>query len=120
MQMQGVGKGNEGILVLGATNTPWDLDSAIRRRFEKRKLQILLSLTFSIVFNVCISGSACVLRYDSVFRFLPRCSLSGVYIPLPDLHARATMLKLHIGATPHCLSDRDFETLAARTEGFSG
>lgn len=36
VQMQGVGKGNEGILVLGATNTPWDLDPAIRRRFEKR------------------------------------------------------------------------------------
>lgn len=36
VQMQGVGKGTEGILVLGATNTPWDLDPAIRRRFEKR------------------------------------------------------------------------------------
>ena len=36
VQMNGVGKGNEGILVLGATNTPWELDSAIRRRFEKR------------------------------------------------------------------------------------
>lgn len=36
VQMQGVGKGNEGILVLGATNIPWELDPAIRRRFEKR------------------------------------------------------------------------------------
>uniref|UniRef100_A0A0A9WUK5 Vacuolar protein sorting-associated protein 4B n=1 Tax=Lygus hesperus TaxID=30085 RepID=A0A0A9WUK5_LYGHE len=36
VQMQGVGRGNEGILVLGATNVPWELDSAIRRRFEKR------------------------------------------------------------------------------------
>jgi vacuolar protein-sorting-associated protein 4 len=36
VQMQGVGKGNDGILVLGATNTPWELDPAIRRRFEKR------------------------------------------------------------------------------------
>jgi vacuolar protein-sorting-associated protein 4 len=35
-QMQGVGNSNESILVLGATNTPWDLDTAIRRRFEKR------------------------------------------------------------------------------------
>lgn len=36
VQMQGVGVDNEGILVLGATNIPWGLDSAIRRRFEKR------------------------------------------------------------------------------------
>ncbi|XP_061744303.1 vacuolar protein sorting-associated protein 4B-like [Nerophis ophidion] len=36
VQMQGVGKENNGIVVLGATNTPWTLDSAIRRRFEKR------------------------------------------------------------------------------------
>lgn len=34
--MQGVGKGNDGVLVLGATNTPWELDPAMRRRFEKR------------------------------------------------------------------------------------
>ena len=32
VQMQGVGNDNDGILVLGATNTPWSLDSAIRRR----------------------------------------------------------------------------------------
>ncbi|XP_076582483.1 vacuolar protein sorting-associated protein 4B-like [Chaetodon auriga] len=36
VQMQGVGNDNDGILVLGATNIPWSLDSAIRRRFEKR------------------------------------------------------------------------------------
>lgn len=36
VQMQGVGKDMDGILVLGATNIPWVLDSAIRRRFEKR------------------------------------------------------------------------------------
>jgi vacuolar protein-sorting-associated protein 4 len=36
VQMEGVGRSGDNILVLGATNTPWDLDSAIRRRFEKR------------------------------------------------------------------------------------
>eukprot|EP00300_Choanocystis_sp_HF-7_P002134 c11666_g1_i2.p1 GENE.c11666_g1_i2~~c11666_g1_i2.p1 ORF type:complete len:427 (+),score=120.28 c11666_g1_i2:45-1325(+) len=36
VQMQGVGNDSDGILVLGATNIPWGIDSAIRRRFEKR------------------------------------------------------------------------------------
>jgi len=36
VQMQGVGTDNSGVLVLAATNIPWTLDTAIRRRFEKR------------------------------------------------------------------------------------
>ena len=36
VQMQGVGNDTTGVLVLGATNTPWSLDPAIRRRFERR------------------------------------------------------------------------------------
>ena len=30
--------GNDGVCVIGATNTPWELDSALRRRFQKRIL----------------------------------------------------------------------------------
>ncbi|XP_063244766.1 vacuolar protein sorting-associated protein 4 [Bacillus rossius redtenbacheri] len=79
VQMQGVGTDNEGILVLGATNIPWVLDAAIRRRFEKR-----------------------------------------IYIPLPEEHARLTMFKLHLGSTPHTLTEEDLKVLAQKTSGYSG
>eukprot|EP00951_Prasinocladus_malaysianus_P027599 scaffold248447_cov44-Prasinocladus_malaysianus.AAC.1 len=36
VQMQGVGKGEKRVLVLGATNMPYNLDQAVRRRFDKR------------------------------------------------------------------------------------
>jgi len=36
IQMQGVGSNNKGVLVLGATNLPWEIDQAVRRRFERR------------------------------------------------------------------------------------
>lgn len=36
VQMQGVSNKPDGVLVLGATNLPWSLDPAMRRRFEKR------------------------------------------------------------------------------------
>lgn len=34
--MDGVGHNQTGVLVLGATNVPWELDPAMRRRFDKR------------------------------------------------------------------------------------
>ena len=36
VQMQGVGRDDEGILVLVTTNIHWDLDPAVRRRFQKK------------------------------------------------------------------------------------
>ncbi|CAI4215583.1 unnamed protein product [Parascedosporium putredinis] len=35
VQMEGVDNNNQGILVLGATNLPWGLDLAMRRRFQR-------------------------------------------------------------------------------------
>jgi len=36
VQMQGVDSNNKNVLVLGATNLPWEIDPAVRRRFERR------------------------------------------------------------------------------------
>lgn len=36
VQMNGVGHDDQGVLVLAATNIPWNLDPAVRRRFERR------------------------------------------------------------------------------------
>ncbi|CAM0878575.1 unnamed protein product [Alopecurus aequalis] len=79
VQMQGVGHNDDKVLVLAATNTPYALDQAVRRRFDKR-----------------------------------------IYIPLPDAKARQHMFKVHLGDTPHSLSESDFELLGRKTEGFSG
>jgi vacuolar protein-sorting-associated protein 4 len=80
VQMQGVGS-NDGnrVLVLAATNTPYQLDQAVRRRFDKR-----------------------------------------IYIPLPDASARAHMFKVHVGETPNDLTEAEYQSLGAQTEGFSG
>eukprot|EP00483_Globobulimina_turgida_P000425 UN00425 len=78
VQMQGVGKDCKGVLVLGATNCPWDLDPAVRRRFVKR-----------------------------------------IYIPLPGKLARKTIFRIHVGEDT-TLTDKDYDVLADRTEGYSG
>ncbi|KAJ7087039.1 P-loop containing nucleoside triphosphate hydrolase protein [Mycena crocata] len=36
VQMDGVGHDDTGVLVIGATNIPWQIDSSIKRRFQKR------------------------------------------------------------------------------------
>ncbi|KRX58276.1 Vacuolar protein sorting-associated protein 4A [Trichinella sp. T9] len=42
VQMQGVSNDNDGILVLGATNIPWVLDAAIRRRYSGADISIVV------------------------------------------------------------------------------
>lgn len=51
----------------------------------------------------------------AVLRFEKR-----IYIPLPEEAARAQMFKLHLGNTPHSLTDANIHELARKTEGYSG
>lgn len=52
--MQGVGNKEGKILVLGATNFPWGLDPAMRRRFQKR---IYISLPEEIArYNMLVNA----------------------------------------------------------------
>ena len=67
------------MLVLGATNRPWDLDNAMLSRFEKK-----------------------------------------VYVPLPDLPARAAIFKIHTAGVNSVLTDEDFIELGVRSDGYSG
>jgi len=70
---------NTSVLILAATNTPWELEEEIRQRFERR-----------------------------------------IFIPLPDVQCRKRMFQLSVGETPHNITESDFQSLAERTEGFSG
>lgn len=43
-----------------------------------------------------------------------------IYIPLPEEAARAQIFRLHLGNTPHSLSDTNIQELARKTDGYSG
>jgi len=70
---------NKPMLVLGATNRPWDLDNAMLSRFQKK-----------------------------------------VYVPLPDLEARAEIFRIHTKGVNMALNDEDFIELGVRSERYSG
>ncbi|EDQ86898.1 uncharacterized protein MONBRDRAFT_38150 [Monosiga brevicollis MX1] len=74
VQMQGVGHSNDNVLVLGATNLPWALDSAIRRRFEKR-IYIPLPDTAArrVMFKLNVGDTRCTLT-DADYLELAGCT----------------------------------------------
>lgn len=78
-EMDGTNGDNEGVLILGATNAPWHLDSAFLR-----------------------PG-----RFDRL-----------LFVPPPDLEARKEVARIHAREKP--VVNLDEETLAKKTEGFSG
>ncbi|KAL2328477.1 hypothetical protein Fmac_021904 [Flemingia macrophylla] len=90
VQMQGVGHNDQKVLVLAATNTPYALDQAIRRRFDKRIYIPLPDLK----------------ARQHMFKAR---AIYTMFVPM-----------VHLGDTPHNLAESDFEHLARKTEGFSG
>ncbi len=78
-EIDGASSNNEDVLIIGATNTPWRIDSAFRR-----------------------PG-----RFDHV-----------LFIPPPDLEARASIFKILLDGIPQ--ENVDFKKLAKASEQFSG
>lgn len=78
-QFDGLGAHNEGVLVLAATNMPWDVDPAMKRpgRFDRQ-----------------------------------------VFVPPPDVAARAQMFELKLEGVPH--GSIDAAALASQTQRFTG
>lgn len=63
VQMDGVGKDSKGVLVLGATNIPWQLDAAIRRRFQRRVHIALPDLPARTkMFELAVGSTPCDLK----------------------------------------------------------
>ncbi|KAF3908474.1 Spastin [Orbilia brochopaga] len=60
VQMDGVGHDSTGVLVLGATNIPWQLDGAIRRRFQRR-IHIALpdAASRQRMFQIAVGSTPC-------------------------------------------------------------
>lgn len=97
VQMDAVGSDDTGVLILGATNLPWELDQAIKRRWAC---------------GIIISAMYCVPDLTYSIRRLEK----RIYIPLPDLEARRQMFQLNVGTTSCNLVPNDFRRLAELTE----
>ncbi|RHY32606.1 hypothetical protein DYB32_002595 [Aphanomyces invadans] len=100
VQINGVGSGeksdveNNRVMVLAATNLPWQIDEAMRRRLTKR---------------VCTVLSPFPIRR---FQFMARASLD---IPLPDIHGRRALFNLNLKRVD-VAPDVDYDRLATQTE----
>jgi len=74
VQMDGVGRDSKGVLILGATNIPWQLDAAIRRRFQRRVHISLPDLPARMkMFELAVGSTPCELKAED-FRTLGKLS----------------------------------------------
>lgn len=136
VQMQGVGKNSDNVLILAATNTPWEIDPAMRRCVRSAACVascaqgaclpvmplacVAQHRAFDSHHHMCLLASTLCRRvYLSASSRARGCSRfeKRIYIPLPEPHAREAMFKIHIGDTPNTLAPGDYKELAARTDG---
>ena len=69
VQMDGVGRDSKGVLILGATNIPWQLDAAIRRRFQRRVHISLPDLPGRMrMFEMSVGTTPCDLKAEDFRR----------------------------------------------------
>jgi len=74
VQMDGVGRDSKGVLILGASNIPWQLDSAIRRRFQRRVHISLPDQPARMrMFELAVGSTPCELKSDD-YRTLAKLS----------------------------------------------
>ena len=112
VQMDGVGKDSRGVLILGATNIPWQLDAAIRRRFQRRVHISLPEIQArEKMFELAIGSTPCELN-KSDFRKLAELSegYSGSDIaiavqdalmqPVRKIQMATHYKKVHSSSTP--------------------
>ncbi len=107
-QIDGVASGSgldptQTLLILGATNRPWDLDEAFRRRFQKRIL-VRAGLGLDTAIDLTLH----------THRFV----FAGLQIALPDDPMREALFRRFMGGKA-VNPDVSFATLASRTAGFS-
>jgi vacuolar protein-sorting-associated protein 4 len=88
VQMDGVGKDSKGVLILGATNIPWQLDAAIRRRFQRRVHISLPDLPSRVrMFEIAVGNTPCELKvtdYKSLGQLSEGYSGSDIAIAVQD------------------------------------
>ena len=124
VQMNGVGNDSQGVLVLGATNIPWQLDSAIRRRFEKRIYIPLPDLAARTkMFEINVAETPCTLTKED-FRTLGALTegYSGSDIAVAVKDALMQPIRKIQGAThfKNISEDNSFKKLTPCSPGDSG
>jgi vacuolar protein-sorting-associated protein 4 len=103
VQMDGVGNTKGGVLVLGATNVPWELDpGGAASPFLLHIHCFLPNGLHSTQFLFC-SYAAMRRRFEK-----------RVYIALPEAAPRATMFKLNLGDTPNNLKEDEVRPITFR------